>query len=161
MKIEENNDFNVYLYWWIRDTRGEWSNCDLLFKRVISQLELSHVILLLHSWFFWKMRIEQHFMILRSIILIWAFTSDTSLLIEIRSCKILIVRELFGGDLGVQETSLGAVVVILVLSVVLLVTKIVLSVMKIILLMMQIVLMMTKIVLLMMKIVVLVMMTRW
>ena len=94
------------------------------------------------------------FYIFRSIILIWAFTSDTSLLIKIRSCKIPISRELFGGDLGVQETSLGAVVVILVLSVVLLVTKIVL-------LMMQIMLMMTKIVLLMMKIVGLVIMTRW
>ena len=65
-----------------------------------------------------------------------------------------IARELFGGDLGLQETSLGAVVVILVLSVVLLVTRIVL-------LMMQIMLMMTKIVLLMMKIVGLVIMTRW
>ena len=72
-----------------------------------------------------------------------------------------IARELFGGDLGLQETSLGAVVVILVLSVVLLVTKIVVSVMMIVLLMMQIVLMMTKIVLVMMKIVVLVIMTRW
>ena len=65
-----------------------------------------------------------------------------------------IARELFGGDLGLQETSLGAVVVILVLSVVLLVTRIVL-------LMMQIMLMMTKSVLLMMKIVGLVIMTRW
>ena len=66
--------------------------------------------------------------------------SSAPLLIKIRSCKIPIARELFGGDLGLQETSLGGVVVILVLSVVLLVTKIVL-------LMMEIMLMMTKIVL--------------
>ena len=91
--------------------KGGWSNCDLLFKRVINQLELSHVILLLHSWSFWKVKIEQHLWFKDIFYWFVLATGDTSapLLIKIGSRKIPICRELFGGDLGLQETSLGAV----------------------------------------------------